>query len=442
MPNLLRTLTCGMPSFETGFGKILEQGAAGCSAEVSGTVASIIRALSSGKGREAALLRLVRRHDGFDCGSLADLEVPPQDTNDAEALVPKPVRNSLREAADRIRTYHEREAAGLGSWRFRDRQANEMGMWLRPVDRAAVYAPGGTALYPSSVLMNAVPARVAGVGEIVLLTPPGKGGRVAPVLLHAAALAGVDRIFRIGGAQAIASAAFGNSLIPRVDVVAGPGNAYVAEAKRQVFGRVGIDSLAGPSEVMIIADDEASPDWIAADLLAQAEHDAQARVFLATSSSGLLKQVQSRLAARIRREPRRATIRKALASRGCALLAHSMAECCELADRIAPEHLQVMTRNAAALARRVRNAGAVFIGVNSPTVFGDYCAGTNHVLPTSGSARFASPLGVHTFMKRTGFLKASAGGAAKLAVPARRLALEEGLPAHARSAGMRVRGRG
>ncbi len=423
------------------FARLVADADRGAPPGVGATVAGIIAAVADRDTGEKALLRLVRRHDKFACRRLEDLEVPAKEVRDAARRTPPAVRKALGHAAERVRAFHAREARTLRAWTLRDEDGNEAGMRPSPVARAAVYVPGGTALYPSSVLMNAIPARAAGVGEVVMLTPPGKGGTVAAPLLCAASLAGVDRVFRIGGAQAIAAAAHGNRLVPRADVIVGPGNAYVAEAKRQVFGLAGIDSVAGPSEVLVVSDASAPPAWVAADLMAQAEHDPMARAMLVSTDEAHIGQVEREIARRIGKEPRRQAIGQSLSRNGWAIRARDRAECAEIADQVAPEHLQLMGADADWIARRVRNAGAVFVGAHSPTVLGDYCAGPNHVLPTGGGARHSSPLGVRSFVKWTSVLKASASGGALLAATAARLATAEGLPAHARAAGLRRRGR-
>jgi len=434
----LRVWKTAEAGFEEKFAGLLRRGEDGAPKEVVAAVRSTVRQLSDPQRAARALVRLVRRHDWRGCGGLQDLEVPAEEMDAAGEEVSPKVRELLELSRDRIAEFHAKEKAAIGDWSCEDGQGNSLGMRFIPVSRAAIYAPGGTALYPSSVLMNAIPARAAGVGEIVMLTPPGADGRVSPLMLHAAKVAGVGRVFRIGGAQAVVAAAYGVGPVPQADVVAGPGNAYVAEAKRQMYGRVGIDSIAGPSEVAVIADGSVDPEWVAADLMAQAEHDPLARAFLITTDAELARRVGEKIAEALERAPRRDVIRAALGENGCAIVATSAIECRLLADRIAPEHLQLMGPEAERLAGEMRNAGAIFVGAGSPTVLGDYCAGTNHVLPTGGGARFASGLGVHAFIKRTSVFRASDEGSARLASTARRLALEEGLPAHARSAALRV----
>lgn len=423
--------------FEERFARLIAQASGGAPKKIAETVSSIIAAVADKDGGESALLRLVRRLDKFDCKRLEDLELPAEQVRAGARLVPKGVRAALEHAAARIGSFHRREASTLKEWRMRDGLGNEMGMRPVPAGRAAVYVPGGRALYPSTVLMNAIPAREAGVGEVAMFTPPGKGGKIDPALLCAASLAGVDRVFRIGGAQAIAAAAHGNGLVPRADVIVGPGNAYVAEAKRQVFGLAGIDSVAGPSEVLIVSDSSVAPDWVAADLMAQAEHDPMARAMLLSTDEAHIRAVERSIAKRIGKEPRGKVIAQALIRNGWAAVARDRAECLALTDRVAPEHLQLMGADADWIAKRVRNAGAVFVGAHSSAVLGDYCAGTNHVLPTGGNARHSSPLGVRAFVKWTSMLKASPKGGAELARTAIRLAGAEGLPAHSRSAALR-----
>ena len=425
--------------FEAKFAKLLSPEGGGVPSEIASAVRSIRLQLSDPSKAERALARLVRQFDWGACRSVDELEVSPETVAKAEDKVTAKVREVLAFSAERIRAFHAREAESIRDWSYVDGMGNTLGTRYTPVGCAAVYVPGGTAVYSSSVLMNGIPARIAGVDSLVMLTPPGADGGVSPLTLYAAALVGVDRVFRIGGAQAVFAAAFGVGPVPRADVIAGPGNAYVAEAKRQAFGIAGIDSVAGPSEVLVIADGSCPADWVAADLMAQAEHDPLARVVLLSTDKAFIGKVGAELSDALVHAPRRETIRAALSERGCAVAATSIIECVNLANRFAPEHIQLMVKDAEAVADRIRNAGAMFVGPQSPTVLGDYCAGTNHVLPTGGGARFASPLGVHTFMKRTSVFSASAEGCGKLAETARRLALEEQLPAHARSAALRVR---
>jgi histidinol dehydrogenase len=347
--------------------------------------------------------------------------------------LPREVRANLRLAARRIRVFHERQRQE--SWRFRDATGAVLGQQVTPLDRAGVYIPGGTAAYPSSVLMNVIPAKVAGVGEVIGVTPP---GRAADAVLAAARIAGIDRLFRVGGAQAIAALAYGTRLIPRVDKICGPGNIWVATAKRLVFGAVDIDMIAGPSEVLVIADAAATPAHVAADLLSQAEHDPLAASILVTPSASLVARVQAELQTQLAALPRREIARRALRRHGTAFVTASLAEAVELANRLAPEHLELAVRDPERWVKKIRHAGAIFLGEHAPEPFGDYLAGPNHVLPTGGAARFSSPLGVYDFIKRSSIIGASRATLAKLGPPVIALARLEGLEAHARAVALRV----
>ena len=338
---------------------------------------------------------------------------------------------ALRAAHDRIRAFHEKQLQR--SWEFTDADGTRLGQNVSALERVGLYVPGGKAAYPSSVLMNAVPAKVAGVRELVMASP-----NPNPLVLAAAALAGVDRVLGIGGAQAIAALAYGTKSIPRVDKIVGPGNAYVAEAKRQVFGEVGIDMVAGPSEVLVIADGSASPDWVAMDLFSQAEHDESAQAILLSPNEGYLDAVAASIGKLIGDMPRRKVIEASLKARGALILTRDLDEACAVANRIAPEHLELVVADPEVLAPKIRNAGAIFLGQWSSEALGDYCAGPNHVLPTAGTARFSSPLGVYDFQKRTSVIGVSKEAAVKLGRVAMTLAEGEGLSAHARAAQMRL----
>jgi histidinol dehydrogenase len=340
--------------------------------------------------------------------------------------------HALRAAHDRIRAFHERQLQK--SWDFTDADGTRLGQQVSPLERVGLYVPGGKAAYPSSVLMNAVPAKVAGVRELVMASP-----NPNPLVLAAAALAGVDRVLGIGGAQAIAALAYGTKSIPRVDKIVGPGNAYVAEAKRQVFGEVGIDMVAGPSEILVIADGSASPDWVAMDLFSQAEHDESAQAVLLSASEAYLDAVAASVQKLLVEMPRREVIAASLKSRGAFILTRDLEEACAVANRIAPEHIELVVANPEALAPKIRNAGAIFLGRWSSEAIGDYCAGPNHVLPTAGTARFSSPLGVYDFQKRTSMIAVSQLAAGRLGPVAVTLAEGEGLSAHARAAQMRFK---
>src|SRR6266852_4481184 len=373
--------------------------------EIARRVAEIVAAVRS--TGDAALLDCTRRFDRVALAA-ADLAVRPEEYAAAERAVGEVTLRSLRYAADRIERFH-RECAPR-SWRMRDAHGSRLGQEVRPLDRVAVYVPGGRAAYPSTVLMTVVPARVAGVREIVLVSPPGADGSLNPAVLAAARIAGVTEAYRVGGAQAIAALAYGTASIRRVDKIVGPGNIYVALAKAQVFGDVGIDMVAGPSEVVVVADAMADPAWIAADLLAQAEHDPMARAVLITDDAELPGRVRAALADQLERLPRRAIAAESLATNGALVRVASLEEAVELANRLAPEHLELLVRVPQALLGRVRHAGAVFLGGQTPEVVGDYVAGPSHVLPTAGTARFSSPLGVEDFVKRSSVIEYSRSG--------------------------------
>ncbi|MCH9758223.1 MAG: histidinol dehydrogenase [Proteobacteria bacterium] len=383
---------------------------------------------------DAALLELSARFDNFSPATAADFEVPAATLAAAKEQIPAQLCADLQLAAERLRDYHQRQLPK--NWNYEDQHGNHLGEKTTAVERAVIYAPGGTAAYPSSVLMGGIPATIAGVDEIILTTPA-TNGILPPITLAAAAIAGYDRVFMLGGAQAIIGFAIGSETLPVADVIVGPGNAYVAEAKRQVFGSVGIDSIAGPSEVLIISDGSADPDWIAADLAAQAEHDTVAQSILISDNREHINKVIAALEALVPTLARADIIRAALSTRGACILADDIDDCCVLADDIAPEHLQIMTADPEQVAQNIRNAGSIFLGNYGSVPFGDYLAGTNHVLPTAGTARFSSPLGVEHFIKRSSTFFASAAGAAALAPVVGRLADAEGLSAHAHSARLR-----
>jgi histidinol dehydrogenase len=386
---------------------------------------------------DAALLEYTARFDRFSPTSAAGLAIPPADFEAAQDQVDPAVQAALAYAAERIERYHA--AALPKSWRLTDEHGSVLGQEVRPLDRVGIYIPGGRAAYPSTVLMTAVPARVAGVKEIVLVTPPGPDGRVPAAVLAAARVAGVTEGWRIGGAQAVAALAYGTGAIRRVDKIVGPGNIYVALAKTRVFGEVGIDMLAGPSEVVVVADRAADPDLIAADLLAQAEHDPMARALLITDAADLLPRVEAAVNAQLERLPRRAIAAEALAANGAFVLVASLDAAVDVANRLAPEHLELMVAVPAALLPRVRHAGAVFLGAHTPEVVGDYVAGPNHVLPTAGTARFASPLGTEDFVKRSSVIEYSPSGLAAALPHLGALARIEGLSGHGRAAELRAK---
>ena len=383
---------------------------------------------------DAALIDLTRRFDQWTPRSAADLEVPREAGREALASLGSREREALEFAAARIRAYHQRQVQD--SWRIEDAEGAVLGQQVTPIDRVGLYVPGGKAAYPSSVLMSAVAAKVAGVPELVMVTPTPRGEMNGPVLA-AAALAGVDRIFRVGGAQAVGALAFGSESVPAVDKIVGPGNAYVASAKRRVFGRVGIDMVAGPSEVLVIADSSARADWVAMDLFSQAEHDEVAQAILLSPDATLIEKVAQSMKRQIGEMPRREIISASLAGRGALIHVRDLDEACMLANWIAPEHLELAVAEPEMLLAKIRHAGAIFLGHHASESLGDYCAGPNHVLPTSRTARFSSPLGVYDFQKRSSVIGVSSAAARRLGREAATLARAEGLEAHARSAEFR-----
>ena len=381
---------------------------------------------------DAALLEYTRKFDRLPARSMAELDVPRAQLEAALAALPAAQRDALREAAARVRRFHEHQRAE--SWDYVEADGTRLGQRVTPLDRVGVYVPGGKAAYPSTVLMNVIPAQVAGVGEIVMVSP-----NAAPMALAAAALAGAHRVISIGGAQAVAALAYGTESVPRVDKIVGPGNAYVAAAKRQVFGQVGIDMIAGPSEILVIGDGSTPADWVAMDLFSQAEHDELAQAILLSPSAAYLNQVEERIAKLLPALARRAVVEASLGARGALILTRSLDEACAIANRIAPEHLELSVQDPDALLPKLRHAGAVFLGRWSSEAVGDYCAGPNHVLPTAGTARFSSPLGVYDFQKRSSVIGVSQAGAGTLGRLAATLAEGEGLQAHARSAELRFK---
>ncbi|NKB75969.1 MAG: histidinol dehydrogenase [Gammaproteobacteria bacterium] len=380
---------------------------------------------------DKALVELTQRFDGVDACTVEQLEIPNEELG-ASLLSLNPIsREALESAAHRIREYHQQEV--LQSWQFSQPDGTILGQRVTPLDRVGLYVPGGKAAYPSSVLMTAIPAKVAGVKEIIV-TVPTLGGQINQMVLAAAALAGVDRVFRVGGAQAIAALAYGTETIPRVDKIVGPGNIYVATAKKMVFGKVGIDMIAGPSEVVVICDESASPDWVAMDLFAQAEHDELAQAIAITDSPHMVKAINQSITKLLPTMERKEIIEKALSEQGAIILAESLQAAAELSDRIAPEHLELMVSEPRKILPSITHAGAIFLGKHSAESLGDYCAGPSHVLPTSGTARFSSPLGVYDYQKRSSVIEISAAGVGEIASIASILARSEGLTAHARSA--------
>lgn len=385
---------------------------------------------------DTAVLDYTRRFDKLDVGSMAELELSATDLKTAFDGLPDIQRTALERAAERVRFYHEKQK--IDSWEYQEADGTRLGQKVTPLDRVGLYVPGGKAAYPSSVLMNALPAKVAGVKELIMVVPTPHGEKNA-LVLAAAHLAGVDRVFCIGGAQAVAALAYGTQTIPQVDKIVGPGNAYVASAKRRVFGTVGIDMVAGPSEVLVISDGSGDPDWAAIDLFAQAEHDELAQSILLCPDPAYLDRVAASIEKLLPTMPRRDVIAASLSGRGALIEVADLEEACTIANRIAPEHLELSVENPRALVDRIRHAGAIFMGHYTSESLGDYCAGPNHVLPTSRSARFSSPLGVYDFQKRSSLIEVSAAGAQTLGPIASTLAHGEGLTAHARAAELRLK---
>jgi len=388
---------------------------------------------------DAAVLEYTQRFDGLTAASVAAFEIGRDELHAALDAIKPAQRAALEAAAQRVRDYHERQLDACGrSWIYEDADGTRLGQKVTPLDRVGIYVPGGKAAYPSSVLMNALPARVAGVGEIVMVVPTPNGAR-NDMVLAAAAIAGVDRAFTVGGAQAIAALAYGTATIPAVHKITGPGNAYVASAKRRVFGQVGIDMIAGPSEILVLADGTTPADWVAMDLFSQAEHDELAQSILLCPDAGYIAAVRAAIERLLPGMPRASVIRASLEGRGALIRTRSMEEACDISNRIAPEHLEISSREPRRWEPRLKHAGAIFLGAFTSESLGDYCAGPNHVLPTSGTARFSSPLGVYDFQKRSSLIEVSEAGARSLGPVAAELAYGEGLHAHAQAAEMRIK---
>ena len=387
---------------------------------------------------DAAVLEYTARFDGLQADSVAALELTQAELKAAFDTIPAVQRAALQAAAARVRSYHEAQKKACGeSWSYRDAEGSLLGQKVTPLDRVGIYVPGGKAAYPSSVLMNAIPAQVAGVGEITMVVPTPRGEK-NPLVLAAAYVAGVSRAFTIGGAQAVAALAYGTQTVPKVDKITGPGNAYVASAKKRVFGTVGIDMIAGPSEILVLADGSTPPDWVAMDLFSQAEHDELAQSILLCPDAAYIDAVQEAIDRLLPTMPRAEIIAKSLTDRGALIQTRSMEEACAISNRIAPEHLEVSSHEPHRWEPLLRHAGAIFLGAYTSESLGDYCAGPNHVLPTSGTARFSSPLGVYDFQKRSSIIEVSEAGAQVLGPIAATLAYGEGLQAHARAAEMRL----
>jgi histidinol dehydrogenase len=447
----IRQLDTAQPGFDAEFERLLHW-----SAETDRAIEERVAAiLGDVRARgDAAVLEYTARFDGLQAATMADLEIGPDELRAALARITTAQRSALEAAAARVRSYHERQLEACGrSWQYRDGDGTLLGQKVTPLDRVGIYVPGGKAAYPSSLIMNAVPAHVAGVGEIIMVVPTpardsvatggsgsGSGvGERCDLVLAAAAVAGVSRAFTIGGAQAVAALAYGTATVPRVDKITGPGNAYVASAKRRVFGQVGIDMIAGPSEILILADGTTPADWVAMDLFSQAEHDELAQSILLCPDDAYIAQVKAEIDRLLPTMPRREVIRASLEGRGALIRTRSMEEACTLSNRIAPEHLEVSSHEPARWEPLLRHAGAIFLGAFTSESLGDYCAGPNHVLPTSGTARFSSPLGVYDFQKRSSIIEVSEAGAHILGPIAAELAYGEGLQAHAQAAEWRLR---
>ena len=390
------------------------------------------------QGGDEVVLKLTQQFDNHPAKTFAELEISQEKLKQAFDGLNPTIKQALELAAQRVTSFHERQRQE--SWTYQDALGNTLGQQVTPLDKVGIYVPGGLASYPSSVLMNALPAKVAGVGQIIMVVPA-PHGELNPLVLAAAYLAGVDKVFTIGGAQAVAALAYGTNTIPQVDKITGPGNKYVAAAKRAVFGQVGIDMIAGPSEVLVYAEGVANDkaDWLAMDLLSQAEHDTVAQAIFVTPSKPLLKKVAQEIEKALADLPKAEIAKAAIANRGALILVKDRAEGIEVINRIAPEHLELSVDDPEAMVKDVRHAGAIFMGRYTPEAIGDYCAGPNHVLPTSGTARFSSPLGVYDFQKKSSIIYCSEQGSQTLAKTADILAVEENLDAHARSARYRVK---
>jgi histidinol dehydrogenase len=432
-PPVLRTTD---PDFEARFQARLHW-SADTDADIEQRVAAILADVRA-RG-DAAVLDCTARFDGLRADTLGQLELTAAELQAAFHGLPALQRDALQAAADRVRRYHQRQKQASGeSWSYRDEDGTLLGQKVTPLDRVGIYVPGGKAAYPSSVLMNAIPAHVAGVQDIIMVVPTPRGEK-NPLVLAAAYVAGVSRAFTIGGAQAVAALAYGTQTVPKVDKITGPGNAYVASAKKHVFGTVGIDMIAGPSEILVLADGSTPADWVAMDLFSQAEHDELAQSILLCPDPAYLQAVQAAIDRLLPTMPRAEIIAKSLNGRGAMILTRDMEEACDLSNRIAPEHLEVSSHDPHRWEPLLRHAGAIFLGAYTSESLGDYCAGPNHVLPTSGTARFSSPLGVYDFQKRSSLIEVSETGAQALGQVASVLAHGEGLQAHARAAEMRLR---
>lgn len=401
---------------------------------VDAVVANILKDVKT-RG-DAAVLEYTNRFDKTNAASLAELELSKTELIAALEILPTAQRDALQAAADRVRSYHEKQV--MQSWTYTEADGTLLGQQVTALDRVGLYVPGGKAAYPSSVLMNAIPAKVAGVKELIMVVPTPNGEKNA-LVLAAAAISGVDRVFCIGGAQAVGALAYGTETVPQVDKITGPGNAYVAAAKRRVFGVVGIDMVAGPSEILVICDGKTNPDWIAMDLFSQAEHDELAQSILLSPDADFLNAVAASIEKQVKDMPRQDIIRTSLENRGALILVKDLEEAASISNYIAPEHLELSVEDPYAFSKKIKHAGAIFMGRDTCEALGDYCAGPNHVLPTSRTARFSSPLGVYDFQKRSSLIMVSSAGAQTLGKVASTLAYGEGLQAHARSAEYRLK---
>ncbi|MCP3671081.1 MAG: histidinol dehydrogenase [Gammaproteobacteria bacterium] len=431
----IRTLSTSDSGFDQQLDQLLAWEAVS-DGKVQEVVAAIIADVRA-RG-DAALLEYTGRFDGWEAESVAAMEIAPPRLEQAWNSLPEEKKTALQHAAERIRSYAQRQK--MESWNYTEDDGTVLGQQVTPLDRVGLYVPGGKAAYPSSVLMNAIPAKVAGVPELIMAVPT-PGGTLNDLVLAAAHVSGVDRVFTMGGAQAVAALAYGTDTIPVVDKVVGPGNIYVATAKRAVFGQVGIDMVAGPSEILVICDGKTDPDWVAMDLFSQAEHDEDAQSILICPDVEFLREVHESIERLLPSMEREAIITTALRERGAMIVCRDLDEACDLANRIAPEHLELSVADPMAMAQKIRHAGAIFMGRHTSEPLGDYCAGPNHVLPTSRTARFSSPLGVYDFQKRSSLIMASEQGADTLGRTASVLARGEGLTAHARAAEYRLKSR-
>lgn len=429
----LRTLDTQQVDFSESLDKLLAWESVS-DPQVQQTVLDILQQVKS-RGDEA-VIEYTNRFDHLQAQNMAELEIGQDQLREALEKLPEDQRKALLTAAERVRRYHERQRQD--SWQYEEEDGTILGQQVMPMDRVGIYVPGGKAAYPSSVLMNAVPAHVAGVKEIIMVVPT-PGGEVNQLVLAAAAAAGVTRVFTVGGAQAVAALAYGTQTVPKVDKIVGPGNIFVATAKRFVFGEVGIDMIAGPSEILVVCDGKTDPDWIAMDLFSQAEHDEDAQSILISWDEQFLKDVEESIKKLLPTMERQEIIRASLSGRGAFVKVKDLDEAIEITNRIAPEHLELSIENPQEVAKQVRHAGAIFMGRYTAEALGDYCAGPNHVLPTSGTARFSSPLGVYDFQKRSSLIMCSADGASELGKVASVLARGEALTAHARSAEYRIK---